>query len=44
MDFYLANPISAVQGGVLLLHVWWGLNTYEVRVIDKILPESVDEH
>jgi hypothetical protein len=23
MDFYLTDPKSVVQGGVLLLHAWW---------------------
>ncbi len=37
---YLAKPKSALRGGILVLHAWWGLNDFFKDLCDRLAKEG----
>ncbi|MBW7918540.1 MAG: dienelactone hydrolase family protein [Anaerolineales bacterium] len=40
MSDYLAVPKSALRGGILVLHAWWGLNDFAKQFCNRLANEG----
>lgn len=40
MSDYLAIPKSALRGGILVLHAWWGLNDFAKQFCNRLANEG----
>lgn len=40
MSDYLAIPKSALRGGILVLHAWWGLNDFTKQFCNRLADEG----